>query len=93
MILRTSSRRDCWEGPVATLVFSSPVLRGRVSVAPLWSCLFHLTAGVCGLSTDMLHGDILRRLKLHGQNHTKCTQFGPCKKIVFHRLCFLKTEY
>ena len=35
----------------------------------------------------------LRRLKLHGQNHTKCTQFGPCKKIVFHRLCFLKTEY
>ena len=37
--------------------------------------------------------DGLRRLKLHGQNHTKCTQFGPCKKIVFHRLCFLKTEY
>ena len=36
---------------------------------------------------------LLRRLKLHGQNHTKCTQFGPCKKIVFHRLCFLKTEY
>ena len=35
----------------------------------------------------------LRRLKLHGQNHTKCTQFGPCKKIVFHSLCFLKTEY
>lgn len=35
-----------------------PVLRGRVSVVPLWSCLFHLTAGVCGLSTDMLHGDI-----------------------------------
>ena len=32
-------------------------------------------------------------LKLHGQNHTKCTQFGPCKKIVFHRLCFSKTEY
>ena len=37
--------------------------------------------------------EVLRRLKLHGQNHTKCTQFGPCKKIVFHRLCFLKTEY
>ena len=35
----------------------------------------------------------LRRLKLHGQNHTKCTQFGTCRKIVFHRLCFLKTEY
>ena len=35
----------------------------------------------------------LRRLKLHGQNYTKCTQFGPCKKIVFHRLSFLKTEY
>ena len=26
-------------------------------------------------------------------NHTKCTQFRPCKKIAFHRLCFLKTEY
>ena len=36
---------------------------------------------------------ILRRLKLHGKNHTKCTQFGQCKKIVFHRLCFLRTEY
>ena len=35
----------------------------------------------------------LRQLKLHGQNHTKCTPFGPCKKIVFHRLFFLKTEY
>ena len=35
----------------------------------------------------------LRRLKLHGQNHTKCTQFGPCKEKVFHRLCFSKTEY
>ena len=34
-----------------------------------------------------------RRLKLHGQNHTKCTQIGPCKKMVFHRLCFFKTEY
>ena len=32
---------------------------------------------------EFLHvGVILRRLKLHGQNHTKCTQFGPCKKIV-----------
>ena len=39
------------------------------------------------------YGSILRRLKLHGQNHTKCTQIGPCKKIVFHRLCFFKTEY
>ena len=37
--------------------------------------------------------DWLRRLKLHGQNHTKCTQLGPCKKIVFHRLCFLEIEY
>ena len=36
---------------------------------------------------------ILRRLKLHGSNHTKCIQPGPCKKIVFYRLCFLKTEY
>ena len=36
---------------------------------------------------------LLRRLKLHGQNHTKCTQFGPCKKKIFHRLSFLKTEY
>ena len=35
---------------------------------------------------------ILRRLKLHGQNHTKCTQFGPCKKNVFHRLTFLKNR-
>ena len=59
MILRTLSRRDSWEGPVAMLVFSSQVLRGRVSVAPLWSCFFHLTAGVCPLSTDMLHGHIV----------------------------------
>ena len=36
---------------------------------------------------------LFRLLKLHGQNHTKCTQFGPCKKKVFHRLRFLKTEY
>ena len=35
----------------------------------------------------------LRRLNLHGQNHTNRTPFGPCKKIGFHRLCFLKTEY
>ena len=35
----------------------------------------------------------LRRLKLHRQNHTKCTHFGPCKKNVFHRLCLLKTDY
>ena len=58
MILRTPSCIDCLEGPVATLVFSGRVLRGRVSVAPLWSCPFHLTAGVCGLPTDMLHGGI-----------------------------------
>ena len=57
MVLRMRSRRDCWERQVATLVFSSPVLRGHVSVVPLWGCFFHLTAGVCGLSTDMLHGD------------------------------------
>ena len=57
MVLRTRSRKDCWEGQVATLVFSSLVLRGHISVAPLWSCFSHLTAGVCGLSTDMLHGD------------------------------------
>ena len=37
--------------------------------------------------------EILKRLKLHGQNHTKCTQSGPCKKIIFHRLCFFKIEY
>ena len=36
---------------------------------------------------------LLRPLKLHGQNHTQCTQFGRCKKKVFHRLSFLKTEY
>ena len=57
MVLRMRSRRDCWEGQVATLVFSSQMLRSHVLVAPLWSCPFHLTAGVCGLSTDMLHGD------------------------------------
>ena len=28
-------------------MFSCPMLRSPVSVAPLWSCLFHLTAGVC----------------------------------------------
>ena len=43
---------------MATLVFSNPVLWGRVSVAPLWSCLLDLTAGVCGLSTDLLHGGV-----------------------------------
>ena len=46
-----------------------------------------------GTNLEKVGAYILRRLKLHGQNHTKCTQFGPCKKIVFHRLCFLKTEY
>ena len=34
MVLRTGSRRDCWDGQVAALVYS----------------------GVCGLSTDLLHG-------------------------------------
>ena len=45
------------------------------------------------LGTDGADDHLLRRLKLHGQNHTKCTQFGPCKTIVFDRLIFLKTEY
>ena len=46
---------------------------------------------VTGCKSELVQ--LLRRLKLHGQNHTKCTQFGPCKKIVFHGRCFLKTEY
>ena len=33
MVLRTRSRRDCWE----VQRFSSPMLRSRVSVAPLWT--------------------------------------------------------
>ena len=37
MVLRTRSRRDCWEGQVAALVYSSPMLRSHVSVAPLWT--------------------------------------------------------
>ena len=37
MVLGTHSRRDCWEGQVATLVYSSPILRSHVSVAPLWT--------------------------------------------------------
>ena len=37
MVLRTRSQRDCWEGQVATLVFSSPMLRSHVSLAPLWT--------------------------------------------------------
>ena len=37
MVLGTHSRRDCWEGQVATQVYSSPVLRSHVSVAPLWT--------------------------------------------------------
>ena len=45
------------------------------------------------LHCDFGSGLFLRRLKLHGQNHTKCTQFGPSRKIVYHRLSFLKTEY
>ena len=58
---------------MATLVFSNPVLWGHVSVAPLWSCLFHLTAGVRGLSTDMLHGGMapcLVKMVLHGYHWT-----------------------
>ena len=47
MVHGTRSRRDLWEGQVATLVFSSSMLRSHVPVAPPWSCLFHLTAGVC----------------------------------------------
>ena len=35
----------------------------------------------------------LRWLKLHGPNHTECTECAPCRKIVFHRLCFLKIKY
>ena len=30
---------------------------------------------------------VLRRIKLHGQNHTKCTQFGPCKKNSMCSFC------
>ena len=37
MVLRTRSRRDCWEGQVATLVYTSPMLPSYVSVAPLWT--------------------------------------------------------
>ena len=37
MVLRTRSQRDCWDGQVAALVNSSPVLRSHVSVAPLWT--------------------------------------------------------
>ena len=33
---------------------------------------------------------MLRRLKLHGQNHTKCTQFGPCKKNSFSQAPFFE---
>ena len=46
-----------------------------------------------GLYSTLPIPQCLRRLKLHGQNHTKSTQCGQCKKIVFHRLCFLETEY
>ena len=37
MVLRTRPRKDCWDGRVAALVYSSPVLRSHVSVAPLWT--------------------------------------------------------
>ena len=37
MVLRTRSPRDCWEGQVATLVYSTPMLRSHASVAPLWT--------------------------------------------------------
>ena len=35
----------------------------------------------------------LRRLKLHGHNHTKCTKSGPCRKIFFTRAFFLKQNF
>ena len=37
MVLRTRSRRDCWDGQVAALVYSSPMLLSHDSVAPLWT--------------------------------------------------------
>ena len=52
---------------------------------PSFTCLRHTWLGRAAMR--------LRQLKLHGQNHSKCTQFGPCKKKVFNRPCFLKTEY
>ena len=75
-----------------------PIRRCATDAAVIGIAIF----GVCGLVPWHLRDPdrsmcvcrlYLRRLKLHGQNHTKCTQFGPCKKIVFHRLCFLKPEY
>ena len=37
MVLRTRSRGDCSEGQVATLVYSTPMLRSHASVTPLWT--------------------------------------------------------
>ena len=37
MVLRTRPRRECWDGQVAALVYSSRVLRSHDSVAPLWT--------------------------------------------------------
>ena len=37
MAVRTRPQRDCWDGQVAALVYSSPVLRRHTSVVPLWT--------------------------------------------------------
>ena len=37
MVLRTRSRRDCWDRQVAALVYSRPKLRSHISVAPPWT--------------------------------------------------------
>ena len=37
IVLGTRSRRDCWDGQVAALVYSSPMLRNHVSMKPLWT--------------------------------------------------------
>ena len=59
MVLRTRSRRDGWEGQVATLVFSSPMLRSHISVAPLWTDSWSVWA---------IHGNATwRQSSLHGE--------------------------
>ena len=37
MVLRTRSQRHCWDGQVAALVYSNPMLRSHVSEAPRWT--------------------------------------------------------
>ena len=37
MVHRRRSRRDCWDGQMAALVYSTLVLRSHVSVVPLWT--------------------------------------------------------